>query len=70
MAFLHSYANPEHEQRARDIFAEELPEAYVATSSDVLSEPPEFARTTTTVANAYLGPVLRRYVDSLAIAIA
>lgn len=65
VALLHAYANPAHEQRVREILLEELPGIYVAISSEVLPEPPEYVRTSTTVANAYVGPVLRRYVERL-----
>ncbi|MEZ5101718.1 MAG: hydantoinase/oxoprolinase family protein [Thermoleophilia bacterium] len=65
VALIHSYANAAHEERIRGILAEELPGVYVASSADVLPEPPEFPRTSTTVANAYVGPVLRRYVERL-----
>ena len=63
--FLHSYINGEHERRARDILGEELPNAYVSISSDILPEIREFERTSTTVVNAYLGPVLDRYLSAL-----
>ena len=65
VAFLHSYINGEHERRARDIIAEALPGGFVCVSSDILPEIREFERTSTTVANAYLGPVLERYLAAL-----
>ncbi len=65
IVFLHSYANDAHEQRAREILEEELPDVFHCASADVLPEPPEFERTSTTVANAYVGPVLKRYVAKL-----
>jgi N-methylhydantoinase A len=65
VCFLHSYANPAHEHRALEILAEVHPEAYLCASADILPEPPEFPRTSTTVANAYVGPVLERYMAQL-----
>jgi len=65
VSFLHSYINGAHERRARDILSEELPGRYVCVSSEILPEIREFERTSTTVANAYLGPVLERYLSAL-----
>jgi N-methylhydantoinase A len=65
VAFLHSYANPAHEHRAVEILREELPGAYICASADILPEPPEFPRVSTTVANAYVGPVLEYYMTQL-----
>jgi N-methylhydantoinase A len=66
VSFLHSYINGSHERQARDILLEEISDAYVSLSSDILPEIREFERTSTTVANAYLGPVLDRYLSALA----
>ena len=65
VSFLHSYINGSHERQARDILLEEIPDAYMSLSSDILPEIREFERTSTTVANAYLGPVLDRYLSAL-----
>ena len=65
VSFLHSYIDGAHERRAREILAEEMPGRYVCVSSDILPEIREFERTSTTVANAYLGPVLERYLAAL-----
>ena len=70
VTLLHSYANTAHEARVVELLREELPEAYVSASSEVLPEPPEFQRASTTVANAYVGPVLLRYVERLQGAVA
>ena len=69
VVLLHSYANAGPERRILEILREELPGVYLSISSDVMPEPPEFERTTTTVANAYVGPVLQRYVARLADAV-
>ena len=65
ICLLHSYANPAHELRLKHLLAELWPDVYVSISSDLLREPGEFERTSTTVANAYLGPILSRYVMRL-----
>ena len=65
IAFLHSYVNPVHETRAAEIVAAEVPGAFVSTSGELLREPPEFERTSTTVLNAYLAPVVSDYLTAL-----
>ena len=60
--FLNSYANPEHEQRAKTIVADQIP---VSTSSDVSPEFREYERAITTVMNAYVTPTLDRYLRNL-----
>jgi len=65
VCFLHSYANPSHELRVKGLAAELWPELYVSVSSDLLREPQEFERTSTVVANSYLGPILSTYVGRL-----
>lgn len=63
--FLHSYANPDHELRARDILAEIVPDAAISASVEVNAEFREYERASTTVLNAYLRPVMERYLSSL-----
>jgi N-methylhydantoinase A len=65
IALLHAYANPAHEKRVAEIVAEALPNAFITCSSDILPEIREYERTSTTVINAYLGPILRSYFASL-----
>jgi N-methylhydantoinase A len=65
VCFLHSYENPAHELRVKEIVSERWPELYVSISSDLLREPQEFERTSTTAVNSYVGPILARYVDRL-----
>jgi N-methylhydantoinase A len=65
VCFMHAYANTAHEDRVKTILTEELPGVYISVSSEVMPEPPEYERTTTTVANAYVGPVLSRYMSKL-----
>jgi len=65
VCFLHSYANPEHELRMREVLAEELPEATVSISSDVLREYREYERSVTTLVDAAVKPSIRRYVENI-----
>ena len=65
ICFLHSYRNPLHEQRARDIVRSVLPEAYISISSDILPEFREFERLSTSVLNAYMGPTMGTYLERL-----
>jgi len=65
VVFLHSYANAEHERRARDILAKHFPQLYVSISSEVSPQIREYERTSTTAANAYVGPIADRYLKSL-----
>ena len=65
VVLLWSAAKPEHEQRVREIVAEEMPEVYVTTSAEVLPVIREYPRTCATVLSAYVGPALGRYLDSL-----
>jgi N-methylhydantoinase A len=65
VCFLHSYINPAHELRVKELVAERWPGLYVSVSSDLLREPQEFERTSTVVANSYLGPILSTYVSRL-----
>ena len=65
VAFLHSYANPAHERRAREILREELPGVAVSLSSEVLPVYREYERAITTVLNAYVTPRVSTYIASL-----
>ena len=65
ICFLWSFKNQAHERRAAEIVREELPEAYVSVSSELVPRLGEYERTATTVVNAYLGPLVRRYTDTL-----
>jgi N-methylhydantoinase A len=63
ICMLHSYANPAHEQRAREIVKQMWPQAYLCTSSEVLPEFREYERFATTTVNASLMPVMDRYLE-------
>lgn len=65
VCFLNGFANPVHEARVKAILTEEFPEAYLSIASEVLPQPPEFERTSTVVANAYIGPTSSRYLARL-----
>ncbi|NUW31046.1 hydantoinase/oxoprolinase family protein [Nonomuraea sp. SMC257] len=65
VCFLHSYANPEHERRMREVLAREHPDAVVSISSDVLREYREYERSVTTLVDAAVKPVMRRYIADL-----
>jgi N-methylhydantoinase A len=65
ISLLHSYANPAHEQRVAELLRAALPGCFISVSSDVLPEIREYERTSTTVVNAYIGPVMSRYLQSL-----
>jgi len=63
--FLHSYVNPAHETRTREIVRERLPRAFVTASHELSREYREFERCSTVVANAYIGPVVSEYVRGI-----
>jgi len=65
ICFLHSYANPRHEKAAAEIVRDELPLAHVSVSSELLPEFREYERTSTTVVNAVLQPVISKYLEDL-----
>jgi N-methylhydantoinase A len=65
VCFIHSYVNPEHEKITGDIVKKVMPNAYVSLSHEILREYREFERMSTTVVNAYIGPVVGGYVKSL-----
>jgi N-methylhydantoinase A len=65
VCLLHSYGNPEHERLAGEMIRQELPDAYLSLSHEILREYREFERMSTTVVNAYIGPKVGGYVRSL-----
>ncbi|MCC7427018.1 MAG: hydantoinase B/oxoprolinase family protein [Alphaproteobacteria bacterium] len=65
VCFLHSYVNPAHEQEAGCIIRAAFPQVAVSLSSEVVPEIREFERATTTCANAYVQPLMDRYVARL-----
>jgi len=65
VCYLHAYKNPAHEERTAEIIRVEWPELSVSISSAIVREYREYERTSTTVANAYIQPIFRRYIGSL-----
>lgn len=65
IAFLHAYANPAHERRARDLLEQHFPQLYVSISSEIAPQIREFERTTTTAVNAYIRPLADRYLEKM-----
>jgi N-methylhydantoinase A len=65
IGFLHAFVNPVHEQQARDILGDELPDVPLSLSSEVSPEMREWERFSTTVANAYVQPLMTRYLRRL-----
>ena len=62
---LHSYRNPAHEVRVKEIVREELPGAFVSASHELSQEYREFERVSTVAANAYVGPRVAAYLGEL-----
>ena len=60
-----SVKNPSHERRIRDLVAEVAPGVFVSCASDLVSQIGEYERTTTAVMNAYIGPLMTRYIESI-----
>ena len=65
ICFMHSYADGAHEQAVAEVLREELRDAWLSVSSEVLPTIRFYERVSTTVLNAYIGPVLRDYLGSL-----
>lgn len=66
ICYLHAYANPDHEIATARIIAECCPHLFISMSHEVHPEPKEYERTSTTALDAYVKPVVRRYLDGLA----
>ncbi len=65
ICFLHSYRNPAHEKAAADAVRATMPGVFVSASHDVYPQIKEYERTSTTIINAYVGPKLSTYLQSL-----
>ncbi|MGZ4336961.1 MAG: hydantoinase/oxoprolinase family protein, partial [Gaiellaceae bacterium] len=65
VCFLFSYLNPIHERRAAEIVREEMPDAFVTTSADIVPQFREFERFTTASMSAFVGPKTGKYLESL-----
>ncbi|MBH62285.1 MAG: methylhydantoinase [Alphaproteobacteria bacterium] len=65
VCFLHSYLDSRHEDAVKALCAEEFPDLYVSTSSEVFPQMREYERWTTTMINAYTRPMFDRYLGRL-----
>jgi len=65
ICLLHSYRNPVHERRVAELVQQRLPGVTVSVSAEVLPEIREYPRMSTTVVNAYVQPVIQRYLGRL-----
>ena len=65
ICLLHSYANPIHERKVVEAVKNRFPNLYVSGSIDVLPEIREYERTSTTVINSYIGPIVDNYLESM-----
>ena len=65
VCLLHSYVNSAHEIRIRELVARKAPNLHISISSEVLPEIKEYERTSTTVINAYVLPVVQQYCSRL-----
>ncbi len=62
VCLMHSYANPAHELRIKELLAEKWPEGYVSTSAEINPQFREYERTSTTVINAYMMPSMASHI--------
>ena len=65
VGFLHAYANPAHERLVAEVLAERLPGVMVSLSSEVSPQMREYERFNTTIANAYIQPLMKSYLGRL-----
>ncbi|MCP4429804.1 MAG: hydantoinase/oxoprolinase family protein [Gammaproteobacteria bacterium] len=66
VGLLHSYLNDDHEKLIRDVVVEKMPDVAVSLSSEVSPQMREYERFNTVVANAYIKPMMKSYLDRLA----
>jgi N-methylhydantoinase B len=65
ICFMNSFANPAHEQAAAKLVKQEMPDAYLSVSTDLLPSIRFYERISTTALNSYVGPKLNHYLDQL-----
>lgn len=70
IGYLHSYVNPAHEQRTRELLAPLLPGVEISISSEVSPEMREYERISTTCANAYVQPLISKHLTRLELSLA
>ena len=65
VCLLHSHANGTHEEQVAEILRDELPTSFLSISSELMPQIRFYDRVSTTVLNSYVGPLIRRYLESL-----
>ena len=65
ISFLWSIKNDSHERRAFELATEEAPDLFITCGSDLVGSMGEYERSTTAVMNAYIGPLMRRYISAI-----
>lgn len=65
VSYVWSFLHSEHEERTEALIREHLPDVYISLSTKVFPQIREYTRVSTTTVNAYVGPVLKRYIESL-----
>ncbi|KUO77237.1 MAG: 5-oxoprolinase [Desulfosporosinus sp. BRH_c37] len=65
VSFMYSFLNPLHEQEVGNLLKEHFPEAYISLSSEILPQVRFYERNSTTAMNAYVGPPLKHYIESI-----
>jgi N-methylhydantoinase A len=65
VSFIWSVKNPDNERRVAELARKELPDTFVTSASDLVARVGEYERTTTAVMNAYIGPLMVRYVEAI-----
>lgn len=65
ISFVWSIQNPQHEQRARELIQQHMPDVFICCGHEVYPQIKEYTRTSTTVVNAYLSPVMSSYVAKI-----
>lgn len=65
VGLLHSYVNDAHEKMVRDVLAERMPDAMISLSSEVSPQMREYERFNTTIANAFIKPLMKSYLGRL-----
>jgi len=65
ISFVWAVLNPSHERRAAEIVREMMPDAFLCLGSEIYPQVREYTRTSTTITNAYLGPIMKGYVEAV-----
>ncbi len=65
VSFVWSVLHQDHERRAAEIVREMMPDAFLTVGSELYPQIREYTRTSTAITNAYLGPILKRYVEGI-----